>query len=149
MLERLAEQGSVEAFYRGDITHRIAAEFQKRGGLVGVSDLAAYQAREVEPLKLEWRGFTLRTAPLTAGGLTVFEALSILKAMDWDKLPASPTRTHVFVEALRLAWHDRLPTAGRLREDESAGRPGCSPRSMLAKWRQKWKRRRRSASLCL
>src|SRR6266516_1281233 len=112
MLEKLARYNSVEPFYSGDIARRIAEEFHKHGGLVTAIDLAGYQAREVEPLEFEWRGLTIRTAPLTAGGLTVLQALSILKALDWDKRPASGARTHALVEALRLSWHDRLQQLG-------------------------------------
>ena len=112
MLEKLARYNSVEPFYSGDIARRIAEEFHKHGGLVTAMDLAGYQAREVEPLEFEWRGLTIRTAPLTAGGLTVLQALSILKALDWDKRPASGARTHALVEALRLSWHDRLQQLG-------------------------------------
>jgi len=132
MLESLARQNSVEPFYQGEIARQIASEFQTHGGLVTAKDLAAYQAREVEPLESEWRGITLRTAPLTAGGLTVLQALSILKALGWDKLPASPSRTHALVEALRLSWQDRLQLLGdpaqvevpiqRLLSDEHAHR---------------------------
>ena len=51
MLESFAEQNSVDSFYRGDIAKRIAAEAQKHGGVLTAADLAAYQAREVEPLR--------------------------------------------------------------------------------------------------
>jgi gamma-glutamyltranspeptidase/glutathione hydrolase len=112
MLEKLAGENSVASFYRGDIARRIAAEFQKHGGHVTAKDLAGYRAREVEPLGLDWRGFTIRTAPLTAGGLTMLQALSILKMLDWDKAPAGSMKTHAFVEALRVAWNDRLRLLG-------------------------------------
>lgn len=112
MLEKLARENSVASFYRGDIGRQIAAEFQKNGGLVTAKDMAAYKAREVEPLEFKWRGFTIRTAPLTAGGLTVLQALSILKMLEWEKLPATPVRTHALVEALRVAWNDRLRLLG-------------------------------------
>ena len=72
MLERLARDNSVAAFYRGDIAGRIAASFAKNGGLVTADDLAKYNAREVPPLELAWRGSTIYTAPLTAGGLKRF-----------------------------------------------------------------------------
>jgi gamma-glutamyltranspeptidase/glutathione hydrolase len=112
MLEALATENTVEPFYRGDIARRIAAEFQKHGGLVTAKDMAEYKAREVQPLKLDWRGFSIRTAPLTAGGISILQALSILKALDWDNLPESTRRTHVQIEALRLAWSDRLALLG-------------------------------------
>jgi gamma-glutamyltranspeptidase/glutathione hydrolase len=112
MLSRLAEQNSVESFYRGDIAQRIADAFQKNGGLVTAKDLAAYQAREVQPLQLPLNEFTVLTAPLTAGGLTTLETLSILKALDWKATPAVNASAHARVEALRLAWKDRLELFG-------------------------------------
>jgi len=112
MLGRLARENSVEPFYRGEIARQIAVEFERHGGLVTAKDLSAYQPREVEPLSLEWRGFTMCTAPLTAGGLTVLQALSILKALGWDKWPAGAARSHGLVEALRMSWQDRLQLLG-------------------------------------
>jgi gamma-glutamyltranspeptidase/glutathione hydrolase len=113
LLENLAKDNSVDSFYRGDIARRIAAAFHKQGGLVTAEDLAAYRAREVEPLELSWRGHSIRTAPLTAGGLTVLEVLAILKALNWEKRdPRDPRTTHLRLEALRLAWEDRLRLLG-------------------------------------
>ncbi|KAF0170596.1 MAG: Gamma-glutamyltransferase, partial [Limisphaerales bacterium] len=112
LLETLAQRNSVDSFYRGDIAQRIGEVFQKHGGLVTAKDMAAYQAREVEPLHFEWNGCDVRTAPLTSGGLTTLQALAALRALEWDKLPAGLMRTHTAVEALRLAWADRLALLG-------------------------------------
>ena len=107
LLKTLAARNSAESFYRGDIADTIAAAFQKNGGLVTREDLAAYRAREVTPLSLEWNGATIHTVPLTATGPLLLEALSILKALNWPKLP-EPERLHAKLEALRIAWADRL-----------------------------------------
>jgi gamma-glutamyltranspeptidase/glutathione hydrolase len=112
LLETLAAANSVEPFYRGDLARRIAAAFQQHGGLLTVKDLADYRAREVAPLSLAWRNYTLLTAPLTAGGLTVLEVIRVLQALKWTALPPGPARTHARLEALRLAWHDRLALLG-------------------------------------
>jgi gamma-glutamyltranspeptidase/glutathione hydrolase len=113
LLEALAEQESVESFYRGAVARRIAAAFAAHGGLVTAEDLAAYRAREVEPLEFSWRGCSVLTAPLTAGGLTALQALAILKALRWEtRDPDDPRTTHLRVEALRAAWHDRLRLLG-------------------------------------
>ena len=118
MLRSLANENSVEAFYRGDIGRHIASEFQKHGGLVTAQDMAAYLAREVEPLTLDWLGQTVYTAPLTAGGATVMEALSILRAL--DSTGGQLGSAHARVEALRIAWSDRLTLFG---DPEHAGVP--------------------------
>lgn len=112
MLDTLAKRGSVESFYRGDIAQHIADAFQMNDGLVTEKDLASYQAREVKPLTLSIGDSTIHTAPLAAGGLTVLQALSILSAMKWDRMEAGVPRTHACLEALRLAWRDRLTLLG-------------------------------------
>jgi gamma-glutamyltranspeptidase/glutathione hydrolase len=112
MLSALAERNAVESFYRGDIAQRIAEAVQRNGGLVTVTDLAAYRARELHPLQLDYKDFTVFTAPLTAGGLTTLEALAILKALEWDPSAPPGPATHARLEALRLAWKDRLEIVG-------------------------------------
>jgi gamma-glutamyltranspeptidase/glutathione hydrolase len=112
MLTTLAKANSIEAFYRGDIAQRIAEAFQKNGGLVTARDMADYRARIVEPLTLEWGPHTVHTAPLTAGGLSVLQMLRALQAMNWAEMPADLARTHARIEAMRLAWRDRLTLLG-------------------------------------
>lgn len=113
LLESLAKRDSVEAFYRGDHARTIAAAFAAGGGLVTEKDLAAYRARVVKPLSLEWRGHVIHTAAPTAGGLTVLQALATLKALGWEKWGRdAPGRTQARVDALRIAWDDRLRLLG-------------------------------------
>ena len=112
MLKTLATRNSVDSFYRGDIAQEIAQGFVKGGGLVTAEDMAAYRAKEVKPLALPWRGFTIYTAPLTAGGTTTLEALSILKALGSKREPNDPAQTHARLEILRVAWKDRLSLFG-------------------------------------
>lgn len=111
LLRTLAARNSTDSFYRGDLADTVAAAFQRNGGLVTRADLAAYRARTVTPLTLEWNGATLHTAPLTAAGLLVLQALAALKELDWSRLPATEQR-HARLEALRIAWADRFATWG-------------------------------------
>lgn len=112
LLQTLADRNSVESFYRGDIAHQIADEFQRRGGLVTFADLVACEAVEVKPLSLKWGDYVIHTGPLTAGGLTTLQALSCLKTLKWNRLAPGAEQTHARVEALRLAWRDRLHFLG-------------------------------------
>ncbi len=112
VLRTLAQANSIEPFYRGDIAQRIAEGFSKNGGLVTAKDLAAYQARIVEPLRLTWGEHTIHTPPLTSGGITVLQILTILKAMKWDTIQDDRQRLLLRVEAMRLAWRDRLTLLG-------------------------------------
>jgi gamma-glutamyltranspeptidase/glutathione hydrolase len=112
LLTTLAERNSTDSFYRGDIAQRVAEAFQKNGGLVTAKDLAAYHAREVEPLRVQWRDCEICTAPLTAGGLTILEAITVLKELGWADAASSNESVHAHLEALRLAWQDRLELLG-------------------------------------
>jgi len=95
----------------GDIARSIAEAFEKNGGLVTAKDLAAYHGREVTPLLLKCNDFDIYTAPLTAGGLSVLEGLSILRTLPPEAL-AGPAGVHARLEAMRLAWKDRLELLG-------------------------------------
>jgi len=106
----LAKRNSVDSFYRGDIAHQIADACQKNGGLLTYQDLENYRAREVEPLRLKWNDYEIFTAPLCAGGLSVLQACSILKVLNWSG--GARASLHAYVEALRLAWKDRLDLLG-------------------------------------
>jgi gamma-glutamyltranspeptidase/glutathione hydrolase len=112
LLRTLAERNSVDSFYRGDIAQRLADDSKKNGGLVTAKDLADYHAHEVKPLRLNWNKFSIFTAPLTAGGLTVLQALSVLKEMNWGAMKDPLTSAHARLEAIRLAWKDRLTLFG-------------------------------------
>ena len=112
MLERLAKDGNVEAFYRGEFAEKIANQCQQQGGWLTKEDMHAFQVRSVEPLQLYWGDATLHTLPPTSGGLTVLQTLHILQALDWPGGIAPEQRELALVEATRLAWHDRLARLG-------------------------------------
>ncbi len=109
MLQQLAESGSIEPFYRGEIARHIAQQFKKNGGVVTEKDFAEYHAIEQTPYQRDYLGHTIATAPLTAGGLTVLQVFAALDALDWHEMTKdSPTKFQAMVEALRIAWGDRL-----------------------------------------
>lgn len=113
LLESLAARGSVDLFYRGEVARTIARAFARNKGLVTEKDLAAYKAHEVSPLSLTWRGATIHTAPLTAGGLTILQTIAALAALGWcDWKRDDPRVLTARVEAMRLAWQDRLRLLG-------------------------------------
>jgi gamma-glutamyltranspeptidase / glutathione hydrolase len=113
MLQALADKGRVDDFYAGRIAEKIAAAFRQNGGLVTAEDLAGYKAAEIKPLALNWQKHTIHTPPPTAGGLTFLEALAILKELKWaEQDPKDPAAAQARVEALRIAWDDRLRLLG-------------------------------------
>ena len=111
MLATLAQSNSVDPFYRGEYATQIASQFQKHGGLVSSADLASYEAHVVAPLTLDCNGMTIHTAPLTAGGLSILQAIRTLQAMPLETI-SGELRSIAIVEALRWAWRDRLQLLG-------------------------------------
>jgi gamma-glutamyltranspeptidase/glutathione hydrolase len=109
MLRQLALDDSSDAFYRGSIAHVIARAFQAGGGTLTEKDINSYQAREVTPLRIQVGPFTVATPPLASGGATALQALNAAQHLRFD----DPHRTaHARLEALRLAWQDRLSLFG-------------------------------------
>lgn len=105
LLTTLAQRNSVASFYQGDIADRLVDAFAQHGGLLTRQDLAAYRPREAATLAIDWGDYQIHTAPLTAGGITVLQALKTLKSL-------GQTTTQARIDALRLAWHDRLTQMG-------------------------------------
>ncbi len=77
-LERLGSEGA-RPFYEGDIGAAIAAWVTERGGILGKTDLAAYEVVDREPLSVGYRGREVVTnPPPSAGGILIARALAML-----------------------------------------------------------------------
>ena len=77
-LEAYAREGA-RLFYAGEIGQRFAADNAARGGSVSLADLEAYRVRLREPLRRDYRGYTLLTNPRpSAGGSMIACGLSLL-----------------------------------------------------------------------
>lgn len=99
--------GGRDAFYRGELAGKIAADMGRSGGAVTSNDLAAYRAIERPPVRGSYRGYDLVSAPPPVGGLAVIEIMHILEALDVSRhKPLSPERVHLFAEAMRRGVAD-------------------------------------------
>lgn len=105
-LRTLAEHGS-RAFYRGAIGERIATFMEQSGGLIDETDLRDYQAEELEPSQGRFGDLTTYGVP--GGGTTVVQVLNMLDGFDLSGEPVnSPRVLHLFLEAIRVAFLDRV-----------------------------------------
>jgi gamma-glutamyltranspeptidase/glutathione hydrolase len=76
-LRRIAENGRDE-FYEGRTAELIVAEMERGGGLITMQDLAAYTAKWREPIRADWRGYEVLSAPLpSSGGFALVQLLKI------------------------------------------------------------------------
>jgi gamma-glutamyltranspeptidase/glutathione hydrolase len=108
------QAGGADAFYRGEIARRFAADMKAHGGLIAAADLAAYEPVEREPLRGTYRGLTVLTAPpASAGGATLLEMLNILEHFDLKAMGlGSAASLHVMAEALKIGSADRAQFIG-------------------------------------
>jgi gamma-glutamyltranspeptidase/glutathione hydrolase len=98
------------AFYEGPIADAIARAMADGGGLITAEDLAAYRARERQPIRGTFRGHEIVSmGPPSSGGTILVEMLNILEEFDdlSELDAASPDLVHVMVEVARQAYLDR------------------------------------------
>ena len=112
-LRIVAAQGA-GAFYEGPIAADIVNTVRARGGDLSAADLAAYQAREREPLCGAYRVWRVCSmAPPSSGGVGVLQILGIVERTPFGRAPAqSAQAVHYFAEAGRLAYADRARYLG-------------------------------------
>ncbi len=107
-IRRLQTKGWRE-FYSGETARRIAADMQASGGVITLADLGRYEAREIEPLRVMYRGHPVLTmSPSSSGGL----ALGVmLRVLDRFKLEVgregSVSVRHLQIEAMRRGFAAR------------------------------------------
>jgi gamma-glutamyltranspeptidase/glutathione hydrolase len=81
-LRRIAENGT-DGFYKGETADMIVAEMGRGDGLITRQDLADYEAVWREPLRAEWRGYEVVSAPLpSSGGFALIQLLKIRDYID-------------------------------------------------------------------
>src|SRR5260370_39168155 len=78
------------------------------GGLITRDDLAAYRAKERQPVRGTFRGYEIiAPPPPSSGGVCLLEMLNVLENYDLKKQGRwSPETLHVIVEAQRRAGRD-------------------------------------------
>ena len=112
-LQQIADQGA-SAFYEGEIAQRLAAAMAENGGLITLEDLAAYEAKEREPIRGTYRDFEIISmGPPSSGGVALVEMLNILENFDLAGLEANDAElAHLMIEAMRQGYLDRATHLG-------------------------------------
>jgi gamma-glutamyltranspeptidase/glutathione hydrolase len=112
-LEIIAEEGP-RAFYAGSIADLVVSEMRSSGGIISKEDLAAYATVERAPVRGEYRGYEIVSAPPpSSGGVILIEILHMLEEFDiGDMQFLSDRAIHHIVEAERRAYADRARHLG-------------------------------------
>jgi gamma-glutamyltranspeptidase / glutathione hydrolase len=111
-LDRIAAKP--DDFYQGAMAQELAAEVQSGGGLITAQDLAEYEVKERTPIRGQYRGYEIISAPPpSSGGITLLETLNILEGYDLSRMGnRSADSIHLIAEAFRRAFYDRAEFLG-------------------------------------
>jgi gamma-glutamyltranspeptidase/glutathione hydrolase len=132
-LQLLASEGK-DAFYRGDIARRIVQFSQATEGFLTPEDLASHTTEWVEPLRTDYRGYTVLELPPNGQGITALMVLNVLEGFNVGAMEyGSAAYYHLLIEATKQAFVDRnryiadpayatIPVAGLLSKAYAAAR---------------------------
>ncbi|MCX6905352.1 MAG: gamma-glutamyltransferase, partial [Verrucomicrobia bacterium] len=103
----LAEKGR-DAFYQGEIADKIDAFMRANGGWLRKTDLERHTSTWVEPVAINYRGYSVYELPPNGQGIAVLQMLNMLEGFDLRAMGfQSADAIHVMVEAKKLAFEDR------------------------------------------
>ncbi|MFW3896102.1 gamma-glutamyltransferase [Pseudomonas bharatica] len=114
-LERIADKG-VSEFYQGRTADLLVAQMQASNGLISKDDLKDYKAVWREPMRIDWRGNVVYTAPLpSSGGIALAQLLGIKeqRAADFKGVGLNSARyIHLLAEIEKRVFADRADYLG-------------------------------------
>ena len=114
-LERIADKRANE-FYQGETADLLVAQMQRDNGLITRQDLADYKAVWRKPLRVNFDGNTLYTAPLpSSGGVALAQLIGIKQQLsdDFKGVPLNSARyIHLLAEIEKRVFADRANYLG-------------------------------------
>lgn len=112
-LKQVMDNG-IDAFYKGEVAERIAADMAANDGLLTMEDFAAYKVYEREPVWGTYKGYSIATMPPpSSGGMHMIQMMNMLENDDLKSQGHNSAATlHLYIEAMRQAYADRSLYAG-------------------------------------
>ena len=97
-----------DRFYKGDIAEELARGTQEAGGLITREDLARWQVRIEEPVKVDYKGIEVYKLTTWTQGPAMLQALNLLEPLDLKGMGFNSARyIHTVYQAMSLAFADR------------------------------------------
>ena len=104
--QRVAD-GGPQVFYGGDLGREIVDGLAKLGGYLTLEDLRSHEARWVEPLSIEYKGYKLWELPPAGQGIAALQMLKMLEGYDFSVMEHNSAEyLHTLIEAKKLAHAD-------------------------------------------
>ncbi|NNF39217.1 MAG: gamma-glutamyltransferase family protein [Gemmatimonadetes bacterium] len=105
-LRMIAEQGP-SAMYGGELGRRIVEHLDEVGGYLTVDDMEAMEVRWVEPLSVDYKGWTVHELPPAGQGIAALQMLEILEPFDLASMGHNSAEyLHHLIESKKLAFAD-------------------------------------------
>jgi gamma-glutamyltranspeptidase/glutathione hydrolase len=96
-----------EAFYRGALARRIAADAARHGATLTEDDLATHAPDWCGTISKDFKGHTIHEIPPNGQGIAALAALGLLAQTDAPRRdPDDPVSLHLQIEAMKLALAD-------------------------------------------
>lgn len=95
-----------ESFYRGDLADKIDSFSRRYNGAIRKSDLEKFRPEWVEPIKTDYRGYTISELPPNGHGITVLMALNIMEGFETGNERDTDINIHRMIESMKLAFSD-------------------------------------------
>ncbi|MCI4643071.1 MAG: gamma-glutamyltransferase, partial [Flavobacteriaceae bacterium] len=107
-LSEIAAHGR-DAFYKGEMAHKIAQFIQERGGYITEEDLSNYEAVWRQPVIFKYKDLNIISmSPPSSGGVTMNQIFKMIEPYDLKSLGHnSVASVQLFTEAARRAYADR------------------------------------------
>lgn len=104
--QRVAD-GGPEVFYGGELGREIVDGLAALGGYLTIEDLASHEPRWVEPLSVDYKGYTLWELPPAGQGIAALQMLKMLEGYDFSTMEHNSAEyLHTLIEAKKLAHAD-------------------------------------------
>ena len=104
-LEELAATACA-SFYLGPLMEKIVAFSRATGGYFTEDDFRSYAPLWVEPILVNYKGYSVCEIPPNGHGITALMALNILKGLELSPERERADTYHKIVEAIKLAFAD-------------------------------------------
>jgi gamma-glutamyltranspeptidase/glutathione hydrolase len=121
---RRVARGGPQVFYGGELGREIVEAVQEQGGFLTLEDLRSHESQWVEPLSVDFRGYTVWELPPAGQGIAALQMLKLLEPFDLAGMGHnSPEYLHHLVEAKKLAFADLaryVSDRAHLEEDPTA-----------------------------
>lgn len=104
-LRSIADTGA-ESFYRGGLAEKIIDFSRKYGGYFTEDDFKEYYPEWVEPISINYRGYTIHEIPPNGHGITALLALNILNGFEFDGSRENLDTYHKHIESIKLSFAD-------------------------------------------